>query len=167
MCLGVRIIRGDRSALAAVFERHGATVHALAAAVCGARSADAVTTAVFLDLWRNPGSFDPDRSSLRGFLLASAHCHAVEMVRNGPPSPPLAAGDGRSPAHEVGTAHVGPAGALPRPERDAILLAYFGGRTYRQAARALSQPHDLTRRRIRSGLLALGERLGQSRTSVG
>ena len=31
--LGVRMIRGDRTALAVLFERHGAAVHALATAV--------------------------------------------------------------------------------------------------------------------------------------
>jgi RNA polymerase sigma-70 factor (ECF subfamily) len=154
--LGVRMIRGDRTALAALFERHGASVHALAAAVCGSESADAITVALFLRLWRNPGDFEPDRASMRGFLLASAHRHAVELARSRP-SPPPSTGGERSPARRNEMARAQPAEALPRPERDAILLAYFGGRTYRQVARGLSQPEDVTRRRIRSGLLALHE----------
>ena len=164
--LGIRMIRGDKSALAAIFERHGASVHALATTVCGSESADAITVAVFLRLWQNLEHFEPDRASLRGFLLASAHRHAVELVRS-VPSPPLSTGRERSPARRNEAARAQPAEALPRPERDAIVLAYFGGRTYRQAARGLSQPADVTRRRIRSGLLALRDRTENSDAGPG
>ena len=59
--LVVRMTRGDRSALAVVFERHGSKVHGLAAEVCGPRLADAVTALVFLQLSRHPDRFKPDR----------------------------------------------------------------------------------------------------------
>ena len=45
--------------------------------------------------------------------------------------------------------------SLPADERDPILLAYFGGRTYREAAELLGQPEGTVKSRIRVGLRTL------------
>ena len=42
--------------------------------------------------------------------------------------------------------------ALAPGERDAIMLAYFGGRSYRETASLLGQPEGTVKSRIRSGL---------------
>ena len=44
--------------------------------------AEDVTQEVFLRLWNQPDRFDPDRGSLRSFLLAQAHGRAVDAVRS-------------------------------------------------------------------------------------
>lgn len=42
-------------------------------------------------------------------------------------------------------------GALAAGEREAIVLAYFGGHTYREVAVVLDQPEGTIKSRIRSG----------------
>ena len=44
---------------------------------------------------------------------------------------------------------------LPEGERSAIVMAYFGGYTYREAAEILGEPEGTVKSRIRSGLKKL------------
>jgi RNA polymerase sigma-70 factor (ECF subfamily) len=48
---------------------------------------------------------------------------------------------------------------LSTSERDAIVLAYFGGRTYREVAEQLSIPEGTAKSRIRLGLAKLASHL--------
>jgi len=48
---------------------------------------------------------------------------------------------------------------LSASERDAIVLAYFGGRTYREVATQLSIPEGTAKSRIRLGLAKLASHL--------
>src|SRR5260370_19652619 len=80
--LVVAIGRWREDALAEAFRRHAGAVYALARRVLGdATSAEEVVQEVFLRLWNTPDRFDPDRGSLRAFLLAQAHGRSVDLVR--------------------------------------------------------------------------------------
>jgi RNA polymerase sigma-70 factor, ECF subfamily len=53
---------------------------------------------------------------------------------------------------------------LPAEQRDAVVLAYFGGRTYRQVATELSIPEGTAKSRLRLALSKLDELLRPSFT---
>jgi RNA polymerase sigma-70 factor, ECF subfamily len=163
--LVVAVARYEDSALAEIYRRHAGPVFALARRVLvSAAAAEEVVQEVFLRLWSAPDRFDPDRGSLRSFLLAQAHGRAVDAARS----------DGarrrREEREAKETAEAGydlerevwdlalsehlrsVVAQLPEEERRPIELAYFGGYTYREVATMLEQPEGTTKGRIRSGL---------------
>ena len=163
--LVVAIGRWREDALAEAFRRHAGAVYALARRVLGnGTSAEEVVQEVFLRLWNTPDRFDPDRGSLRSFLLAQAHGRSVDLVRSDASRrrreerQALASAEaGYDIEREVWdlavAEHVkGAVSTLPIEERKAIELAYFGGHTYREVAAMLSEPEGTVKSRIRSGL---------------
>ncbi|HYN17078.1 MAG TPA: sigma-70 family RNA polymerase sigma factor, partial [Actinomycetes bacterium] len=48
---------------------------------------------------------------------------------------------------------------LPAPQRTAVLLAYFEGRTFRQVARLTGVPEGTAKSRLRLGLRRVADRL--------
>jgi RNA polymerase sigma-70 factor (ECF subfamily) len=166
--LVVLVARYEQEALAEAYRRHAGAVFALAKRfLMSAAVAEEVVQEVFLRLWNTPGRYDPDRGSLRSFLLAQTHGRAVDILRSDTARRNREDRDARQTAeggydleHEVwdlATAErVREAmGKLPDGERKAIELAYFGGRTYREVAVALGEPEGTVKSRIRSGLRRL------------
>ena len=65
-----------------VFDRYGSSVyHVAASALGGSADADDVTQATLLAAWLGRETFDPDRGSLLGWLLAIARRKVVDRIR--------------------------------------------------------------------------------------
>lgn len=165
--LVVAIGRWRQDALAEAYRRHAGAVLALARRVLGDRDrAEDVTQVVFSLLWDHAERFDPDRGSLRSFLLTLAHRRAVDAARaegRRRQREERLASLAEAPydiEHEVGDLVVAEdvRRALTRlsdGERRAIEMAYFGGHTYREVAVLLGEPEGTVKSRIRNGLTRL------------
>jgi RNA polymerase sigma-70 factor (ECF subfamily) len=163
--LVIAVGRCDQAALREVYQRHGSAVFGLAVRLLqDGPMAEDVVQAVFIRFWDHPERFDPDRGTLRSFLLSHAHGRAVDMLR--------AETARRRREERVEARNVAPAYDLEREvvdlataervkdaldilsdnERRAIELAYFGGRTYQEVAIVLDEPEGTVKSRIRAGL---------------
>ena len=172
--LVVAIGRYHDDALAEAYRRHAGAVFALARRLLTDRTlAEEIVQEVFLRLWNDPDRFDPDRGSLRSYLLAQCHGRSVDLIRSESSRRrreekelTLAAEAGYDLEHEVWDMAVADKvkvalQALPDGEREAILLAYFGGHTYREVADLLDTPEGTVKSRIRAGLTRMrGELAG-------
>jgi RNA polymerase sigma-70 factor (ECF subfamily) len=170
--LVMAIARWRQDALAEAYRRHAGAVFALSRRVTAdAALSEEVVQEVFLRLWNAPDKFDPDRGSLRSFLLAQAHGRAVDMLRSEGARRRREENEARAAA-EAGydvdrevwdlalSEHVREVvDGLPEDERRAIELAYFGGHSYRRVAELLDQPEGTVKSRIRSGLRRMREGL--------
>ncbi len=165
--------RGDLEAdFARIFREHSSAVYGLACSVCGPAFAAEVTQDVFVRLWAQPEKFDPARGSLRSFLLAMANGRAIDVVRSeiarrnredrtsrfAPPA--CAESDQELLERERSATIAGAVSELPPGERDAIVSAFYGERTYREAAEVLGEPEGTVKSRIRAGLRTLHAALG-------
>ena len=163
--LVVAIGRYREDALAEAYRRHAGAVFALGRRVLSdVVAAEEVVQEVFLRLWSSPDKFDPGRGSLRSYLLAQSHGRAVDLLRSEGSRRRREERQARQTAEagydlerEVWDLTVADrvkevVAVLPRDERRAIELAYFGGHTYREVAALLGQPEGTVKSRIRAGL---------------
>ncbi|MFD9109712.1 RNA polymerase sigma factor [Streptomyces bottropensis] len=170
-----RLVYGDESALREAYAVYGGLVRRVAARVTRSpAAAEDVAQEVFAQLWSRPYGFDARRGSLRTWLSMLAHRRAVDWVRDEARHRRDAGADD-SALHAVPDPRPGPDEAvvdrerslllhtalagLPRPQREVVHLAYFAGRTYRQAAVELGIPEGTAKTRLRSALRTLARSL--------
>lgn len=170
-----RLVYGDETALAEAYTAYGALVRRVAARVTRSPGgAEDVAQEVFAQLWSRPYAFDPRRGSLRTWLSMLAHRRAVDWVRSEARHHKDVRADdsalqtipepGPGPDEEVVDRerslllHSALAD-LPQPQREVVHLAYFAGRTYRQAAVELGIPEGTAKTRLRTALRTLARSL--------
>lgn len=166
--LVVAVARYHEEALAEAYRRHAGAVHGLARRLLGDDArAEEIVQEVFTRLWDRPERYDAERGTLRAFLLAQTHGRAVDLVRADAARRAReerevrkVAAPGTDLEGEVWDLHVSEQvrealGQLREDERSPIVLAYFGGYTYRQVAEVLDTPEGTVKSRIRAGLARL------------
>jgi len=82
MRLVARVRAGDQHALAELYDRYSSVVYAVALRVLqdGAAAED-VLQDIFLQLWRNPDSFDASRGSLTAWLAVISRHRSIDRLR--------------------------------------------------------------------------------------
>jgi RNA polymerase sigma-70 factor (ECF subfamily) len=169
------VAQRHQEALAEIYRRHGDSVFALIRRVMADRSiAEEITQEVFLRLWNEPERYDADRGALRSFLYRQGHSRAVERIRSEEArrrrearvdreAVPVAPDVEAQALQGLGSRAVADALAdLSEAERQAIVLAYFGGLSYREVAVRLDLPEGTVKSRIRLGLAKLADTLEAS-----
>jgi len=173
-----RISRSDEEAFRALFRRHAPTAAAIATRIVRQRFlAEEIVQETFLAVWRAPAAFDPERGSVRSWLMGLVHNRAVDAVRREEAQRRRAESAGaetvavEDPAPLVVEEAVLPQerqavraalADLPREQRQVIELMYFEGKTQRQVSAELSLPLGtvksrtlLAMRKLRTALVGM------------
>ena len=171
-----RLQNGDEAALREAIGLYGGLVLGMARRILVEPAmAEEVAQDTFLALWRRPGAFDASRGSLQSFLLGVARNKAIDLVRK--EEARGRAGDLLMAEAEIAQTVENPTdrfverrevrdalSQLSEVQREAIVLAYFGGRTYREVAAELGIPEGTAKTRLRDGLIKLKDVLDKSGT---
>jgi RNA polymerase sigma-70 factor (ECF subfamily) len=176
-----RIQEGDKRAFRDLATRLTPSALALATRVTANRDlAEEAVQEAFLDVWRRSDRYDVRRGGLRQWVLGVVHHKAVDAVRRersavevglkGPdPVPPPDPEEEGWMSDRRGRVRKA-VEKLPSAQREAIMLAYFGGLTYREVAEHLGIPEGTAKSRMRDGLMTLRgllERHGIGREAMG
>ncbi|MFD3512063.1 sigma-70 family RNA polymerase sigma factor [Streptomyces sp. NPDC058657] len=157
-----RLARGEAAALGELYDRFASLVHSLAHRVLDDEdAADQITRDVFGHVWENPHAYDPKEGSMRAWIARLTNRRAVHRLRQSE-SAALAEGEGTAEELELKVRRAAAVAradyivtSMPTPLREALELAYFQRRDYRQTARQLGVTEDEARRRLRLGLQLL------------
>lgn len=159
-----RLSEGESSALQEIMDVHGGAVHRMARSIIGDTGAvEEVAQDVFLALWKHPERFDASRAGLGTYLVAMARNKAIDRLRSyhardratdSLVEHTRAHGTASRAEHhvELRSSLVPLIENLPPSQREALVLAYYGGRTYKQVAQELRIPEGTAKTRLRQAL---------------
>jgi RNA polymerase sigma-70 factor (ECF subfamily) len=171
----------DSATFAAAYAQHARSVHATAMRVLGdtARAQDVVQD-VFARLWARPNRFDASRGELGPYLRLMARSRALDVWREGQAAGrasdrvrDLVAVEGSgyderlrpdvaTEREELRTGVRAALRELPGAQREALVLAYWGGLTADEIAQRTATPLGTAKSRIRLGLSRMRTTLGEA-----
>ena len=163
-----QVAAGSPEALTLLHRRFARLVFGLAVATLDRATAEDIVQDVLLAVWRNAGRFDPERGTLRAWLLQIAHFRILNELRRRSRQPEIVPdADGLMlagiPAGDPGPAEVAwrehrravlssALDDLPPAQRQALSLAFLDDLTHEQVAATLGVPLGTAKTRIRAGL---------------
>ncbi len=156
----------DVQALEAVYDRYGSFAFNLAKRILedGALAEDVVQE-VFFNLWRQAGSFDRRRGSVKNWLLSSTHHKAIDVLRmrqgKVKRDVPLTEAEYRLMTPDPWDAVVNHLdrsmlreimAQLPDEQRKTLEMAYFQGMSHSEVSEATGTPLGTVKGRLRLAL---------------
>ena len=174
-----QVAAGDRRAFETLYDRYAAIVFGLALRMLGDRSsAEEAVQEIFWRVWQRLGSFDRSRA-FAPWLFGIAHNYCIDELRRRKVRPQPVYEDDEHPVlssipdeSDVGDTAIqaeqqrtvrAAIDQLPDEQRQALLLAYYGGLTQQEIAARLGNPLGTVKTRMRLGLQKLRALLeGQS-----
>ena len=159
------VASAHRDALGELYQRHAAAVRTAARRVTrDPGEAEDLVHDIFLEIWRTARDYDPDRGSVRTWLLVRTHSRSVDRRRH------LT----RRHVEELSSTRLGavvPSDEeltlrsaiqhLSAPLRELLELGYYAGMTCAEMARVLEIPVGTVKSRVARALAELRLRLAE------
>ena len=170
------VARRDEAALSVLYDRYNRLVFSLALRVVGERAlAEEIVLDSFWSVWRAADSFVADRGRFVAWLMSVARHRAIDELRRlnvRPEGNSVELDDALKMPHadqleEIVDLHQrrdlvrSVLAQLPRPQRQALEMAYFGGLTQQEIADKTATPLGTVKTRMRLGMLKLRDELLQ------
>ena len=170
------IADGDDRAFEELYRRHSHGAMLQARKLCASRElAEDVAQETFISLWRSAHRYRPALGSVSSWLSSMVRNRAIDAWRrtavrpveveaqeHGPDQLHSAIGmNGPAPERAVVLSLIA---ELPRGQKEAVFLAYFGGMTHAEIAEWADAPLGTIKGRIRLGLVKLRAGLEQRPT---
>jgi RNA polymerase sigma factor (sigma-70 family) len=130
-------------------------------------TAEDVAQETFVRAWRNAGTYDPRRGRVATWLLTIARNAAIDAMRARRPEPldpeivsaRLQYAGGTIDEVDERDRVRGALAELPEPQRRALFLAVFAGRTAREIGELENAPVGTIKTRIRAAMMKLRDSL--------
>ncbi|MCS0499709.1 ECF RNA polymerase sigma factor SigK [Protaetiibacter mangrovi] len=172
-----RTADGDRAAFAELYDLMAPRILGLVKRLLrDPAQSEEVAQEVLLEIWQNAPSFRADRGGAVSWCLTIAHRRAVDRVRASQASHDrdLRIGardlepdyDDVAETVEIRIEHervLRSMARLTELQREAVILAYYGGYTHNEMARMLGVPLGTVKTRLRDGMIRLRDDLGVDR----
>lgn len=158
------IVQGKKEAISVLYDRYARMIFSLAQAILRDRMlAEEVTQDTFLNAWRGAAGFRIEQGRVSTWLSAIARHRAIDELRRRhfpalnidepwwetrATNSPTKGGEDDLMLMQVSNALAD----LPKEQKQAIYLAYFGGLTQEEIAQKLGEPLGTVKTRIRLGL---------------
>ncbi|WP_029151187.1 ECF RNA polymerase sigma factor SigK [Microbacterium indicum] len=170
----LRTADGDRDAFTQLYDMLSPRVFGLIVRVLvDHHQSEEVLQEVFIEVWQSAARFAPNKGQGRGWVLTIAHRRAVDRVRTAQARTRRdmrvgirdleVARDGVAEEVESrveGRRVVAALGTLPAPQRDALILAYYGGYSQSEIAAMTGSPLGTVKTRMRDGVSKLRQEMG-------
>ncbi len=169
-----RVARGDEAAFEQLYDLLVGPVFGLVRRIVrDPAQSEEVVQEIMVELWRSAARYSPERGSAMTWTMTMAHRRAVDRVRSAQAAADRDDTVGRRdvgrPFDEVAeqvTTRLEQEQVrrclrtLTELQRESVLLAYYGGRTYREVGELLDTPLGTIKTRLRDGLIRLRDCLG-------
>ncbi|MFK7990424.1 MAG: sigma-70 family RNA polymerase sigma factor [Sandaracinaceae bacterium] len=162
----IRAARGERDALAALYDRHGSLMLALGVRILKDRGeAQELLHDVFLEAWKRAGDYDPARGTVRTWLTLRMRSRCLDRVKSAGRSRTRPAGEAlealsgtiasRAESRTDASRVRGALSRLPAEQRRILELGYFHGLSCSEMAAELEIPVGTVKSRLHAAMKKL------------
>jgi RNA polymerase sigma-70 factor (ECF subfamily) len=167
---------GNEAAFETIYDRLAGAIYGLVRRVVrDPAQSDEVAQEVLLEVWRSASRFDPAKGSAMSWAMTIAHRRAIDRVRSavGERQRDQRFAAATAPTEIAEVAETVEANldrervrrcleTLTDIQRESMVLAYYGGYSYREVAALLHVALGTIKTRIRDGLIRLRDCMGVS-----
>jgi RNA polymerase sigma-70 factor (ECF subfamily) len=176
--LMARVAKGDHQAFSQLYDQSCILLYSMAVRILGSREdAAELLQEVYLEIWRKVARYDVGRGTPIAWLITLTHSRAIDRLRTrgarthhqtGEPQTSSLAHTGADHSSSPFGSHAdqelkilvsGAWADLPRPQQQAIELAYYEGLSRAEIAARLNEPLDAVKTRIKLGMSKLRDAL--------